>query len=120
MVELLAQAVPWQRRADGPAALALLDLDHFKRINDTLGHQVGDAVLQRFAERAKTALRAGDALARWGGEEFLLLMPGTSVAESRLLFAAPAPAVGFGGLCRPGAGLVGELFSRCGGLRQRR
>ncbi len=78
MVELLAQEQPRQRRAGGPMALALLDIDWFKRINDTHGHPAGDAVLQRFAEVARAQLRAGDALARWGGEEFLLLMPATT------------------------------------------
>lgn len=82
MVELLAQEQPRQRRAGGPMALALLDIDWFKRINDTHGHQVGDAVLQRFAEIARQQLRAGDALARWGGEEFLLLMPATTAHDA--------------------------------------
>ena len=77
LVELLAQEQPRQRRAGGAMALALLDIDFFKRVNDTHGHQAGDAVLRRFADLAGSALRAGDALARWGGEEFLLLMPGT-------------------------------------------
>lgn len=83
MVELLAQEQPRQRRAGGPMALALLDIDWFKRINDTHGHQIGDGVLQRFAELARQQLRAGDALARWGGEEFLLLMPATTAAEAQ-------------------------------------
>lgn len=82
MVELLAQEQPRQRRAGGPMALALLDIDWFKRINDGHGHQIGDAVLQRFAELARQQLRAGDALARWGGEEFLLLMPATTASEA--------------------------------------
>lgn len=82
MSELLAQERPRQQRAGGPMALALLDIDHFKRINDRHGHQVGDAVLQRFAELARAELRGGDALARWGGEEFLLLLPGTPPAAA--------------------------------------
>jgi len=82
METLLAQEQQRQRRAGAPMALALLDLDWFKRINDTHGHQVGDAVLQRFAEIARNQLRAGDALARWGGEEFLLLMPGTTAGDA--------------------------------------
>jgi diguanylate cyclase (GGDEF)-like protein len=61
-------------------ALALLDIDHFKRINDSHGHDTGDAVLRRFAQAASARLRAGDALARWGGEEFLLVMPGATLA----------------------------------------
>jgi diguanylate cyclase (GGDEF)-like protein len=54
--------------------LALLDLDHFKRVNDRLGHAEGDRVLREFARQARTQLRASDILGRWGGEEFLLVM----------------------------------------------
>ena len=57
--------------------LALLDIDHFKSINDTYGHAAGDEVLHDFAQQAQTVLRNGDVLARWGGEEFLLLLPDT-------------------------------------------
>ena len=55
--------------------LALIDLDHFKRINDVHGHAAGDQVLQSFAEVAGSCLREGDVLARYGGEEFVLLLP---------------------------------------------
>ena len=67
--------------ADGsPLALVLLDLDHFKRVNDTHGHAVGDAVLRDVAALLRQGLRAGDALFRIGGEEFALLLPGASPA----------------------------------------
>jgi len=56
-------------------ALAVVDIDHFKRVNDAHGHAAGDRVLQCFAKEAVAALREGDILARWGGEEFLLLLP---------------------------------------------
>ncbi len=62
--------------------LALLDIDHFKRINDGHGHAAGDAVLRRFADCAQTQVRAGDMLARWGGEEFLLVMPATASTQT--------------------------------------
>lgn len=52
-----------------------MDLDHFKRINDQHGHQAGDAALRHFAETARQVLRQTDTLARWGGEEFLLMLP---------------------------------------------
>lgn len=58
--------------------LALIDLDHFKRINDVYGHAAGDQVLQTFAEVARACLRETDVLARYGGEEFVLLMPNCS------------------------------------------
>ncbi|MGM9484809.1 diguanylate cyclase [Roseateles sp. NT4] len=58
-----------------PMTLGLLDIDHFKRINDTYGHDVGDAVLRRVAEAAAKALRSSDSLGRYGGEEFLMVLP---------------------------------------------
>lgn len=61
--------------------LALIDLDHFKRINDTYGHAVGDRVLQTFAAVARACLRDDDILARYGGEEFVLLLPDTDVDQ---------------------------------------
>lgn len=67
-------------RSGKPFAVALLDLDHFKRINDTHGHGIGDEVLRRFADLASVAMRQSDTVARWGGEEFLVLMPETAVA----------------------------------------
>jgi diguanylate cyclase len=82
MMELLGQQRPYVRRTEGSMALALLDIDWFKKVNDTHGHQVGDTVLQRFADLARSQLRAGDSLARWGGEEFLLLMQDTTEVEA--------------------------------------
>lgn len=60
----------------GPAfALAILDVDHFKHVNDRFGHAMGDAVLRAFAEQVARGLRGGDCVARYGGEEFLLVLP---------------------------------------------
>ena len=64
------------------SALAILDLDHFKAINDTYGHQTGDDVLRQFAHRLVGTLRRGDLIARWGGEEFLVLLSGATVREA--------------------------------------
>jgi diguanylate cyclase (GGDEF)-like protein len=60
----------------------MLDIDHFKRVNDTYGHSVGDQVLQGLAALAKTSLRQVDILARYGGEEFVVLLPETDIEEA--------------------------------------
>ncbi len=60
------------------SCIALLDIDFFKQVNDQHGHATGDAVLRCFSAAARTSLRADDVLARWGGEEFLLLLPDTA------------------------------------------
>lgn len=93
-----------QARQDGrPLCLALLDLDHFKRVNDRWSHQVGDLVLVKVAALLKTLLRDSDWVARWGGEEFAIVFTDTSLQEaieicqrlrlaiSRLDFAPEAP-----------------------------
>jgi diguanylate cyclase (GGDEF)-like protein len=64
-----------QRYGNGPSIM-MLDLDNFKAVNDTRGHQHGDAVLVHFAERTRQVLRRADRLGRYGGEEFLVLLPG--------------------------------------------
>ncbi|RZI80950.1 MAG: GGDEF domain-containing protein [Rubrivivax sp.] len=75
MQQRIEQEVSTQRRTGESFCLALLDLDHFKRINDQHGHAMGDQVLKEFAAAALDVLRQTDVLARWGGEEFLLLLP---------------------------------------------
>jgi diguanylate cyclase (GGDEF)-like protein len=73
------------KRTEEPLALILIDIDHFKRWNDSLGHAAGDAILKRIAEVMKTLLRSSDVLARYGGEEFALLAPGTSADGAQQL-----------------------------------
>lgn len=65
-----------------PMSAMLLDIDHFKNINDRFGHDCGDRVLQRVAQLLSKSCREGDILARWGGEEFVLLLPETDLAQA--------------------------------------
>ncbi|CAM4043328.1 diguanylate cyclase [Roseateles saccharophilus] len=79
MQALMDQELLRSRRHGHDFCIALLDLDHFKRVNDLHGHAAGDAVLRAFAQAGQAALRATDVLARWGGEEFIVLMPDTAM-----------------------------------------
>jgi len=78
-IDRLARA---RREQDVPYALVLVDVDHFKSVNDTLGHQAGDEVLQVVAQVLASAVRPGDVPARYGGEEFALLLPGATSVEA--------------------------------------
>lgn len=73
------------RRHDQPFSVALVDVDHFKLVNDTYGHSAGDIVLQELAARLKDTLRVEDVAGRWGGEEFLLLLPMTDIPGARVV-----------------------------------
>lgn len=95
MHQRLAQEQRRFNRHGSPFSLALIDLDYFKRINDTLGHAFGDKVLRAFADEATATLRDSDLIARWGGEEFLVLLPDTPASQAvaiiqRLLNRMPA------------------------------
>lgn len=70
-------------RGGRPFSVVLIDLDHFKRINDSHGHASGDEVLRAFAAEAVAMLRSSDLMARWGGEEFLLLLPDTQAPQAQ-------------------------------------
>ena len=70
------------RRHGGQLALALIDIDDFKRLNDTLGHHVGDEALVHLVKVLRAALRPSDLLCRFGGEEFVLLLPDTALNEA--------------------------------------
>lgn len=74
------------RRAGKKLVLAMVDLDHFKQVNDTYGHDVGDQVLLFFAQLARSVLRESDHMFRYGGEEFMLLLPDTDIKGAEFLF----------------------------------
>ena len=69
-------------REEKPCALLFVDIDHFKRINDTYGHPAGDTVLREFAACVRPCLREEDVLGRWGGEEFLIVLPGAAAERA--------------------------------------
>ena len=73
--EHLLQAISRAQRSNGKVALGFIDLDHFKHINDTMGHKAGDSVLVTLSERLSAVLRNVDTLSRWGGDEFVVLLP---------------------------------------------
>ena len=72
----------YARRYKGALSIALMDIDHFKDINDTYGHNIGDMVLTEIAALVRSHIRESDIVARWGGEEFVILFPHTNPDEA--------------------------------------
>lgn len=80
----LRQAIDSANNGGAPVSVLIADIDHFKRVNDTWGHDAGDAVLKEFAKRIIDGLRALDLASRYGGEEFVVMMPGAGLAEAAI------------------------------------
>ena len=97
----LEREIARAQRHQHALSLALLDIDHFKRVNDTYGHQNGDEVLKSFARTVTRVLRKGDSLYRYGGEEFVVLLPhadavGAGIAARRIIGAVAAAPIQLG------------------------
>lgn len=82
MEETLGREIAYAKRENDTAAVMLLDIDHFKKYNDTYGHDAGDTVLCTIAKLLQDNVRAGDVACRYGGEEFLLILPKISIEEA--------------------------------------
>jgi two-component system chemotaxis response regulator CheY len=83
--ESVTLALSAARRHGRPLSIISIDLDHFKKVNDTFGHSVGDRVLTEFSNLLKELVRVEDIASRWGGEEFIILLPDTSREEAATL-----------------------------------
>jgi diguanylate cyclase (GGDEF)-like protein len=93
--ELLGLQFNLSERNVAPLTVAFIDLDHFKQVNDRFGHDAGDRVLVNAVAALRNGLRTGDILIRWGGEEFILILPGIS-ADQACTALARMRAAGFG------------------------
>ena len=81
----LGEELARARRNASPLACLMIDVDHFKTVNDRFGHLIGDEVLREVAQRIEAQVRASDVAARYGGEEFVILLPGTGLTEAEPL-----------------------------------
>ncbi len=100
-LERLSQEFSRSVRSNEPLGAVLFDIDHFKAVNDTYGHEAGDEVLKAVADSVKGVLREGDTLMRYGGEEFLAVLPGAGEADvgalgERIRRVVESTAIGFG------------------------
>jgi diguanylate cyclase (GGDEF)-like protein len=84
-LEAMQREIERYKRYDAPLGLVIWDIDHFKQFNDRYGHAEGDAVLRLVARTAESMVRATDFVARWGGEEFVILLPATDRAGTRVV-----------------------------------
>ncbi len=81
-MEIMSMEMARSRRSGTPLSFILTDIDRFKRINDTFGHQAGDRVLQHFADILSASIRPYDTIGRYGGEEFVVCLPGTDLPQA--------------------------------------
>jgi diguanylate cyclase (GGDEF)-like protein len=84
---LLTQEFNMHKRTEAPLSLILCDIDHFKRINDKYGHLTGDSILQEIGSILRATMRGTDICGRWGGEEFLIICPDTSLEGAVVIIA---------------------------------
>jgi len=85
MDEVFSQEIKTSQRYHSPLSVIMLDVDHFKSINDQFGHLIGDRVLEKIAQQIKSNLRTNDFLGRWGGEEFLIICPSTNIGDAKIV-----------------------------------
>jgi diguanylate cyclase (GGDEF)-like protein len=118
--KLLDQSIRQAHRHKRQLAVVFLDLDRFKHVNDTLGHQAGDQLLQEFATRLKACLRDSDTVARLGGDEFVALLPEideeryVAAVAQKILTATAAPFVLLGQECRVTASIGISIYPQDG------
>lgn len=118
LMSRLQQEVQRSHRQSTGFVVAMVDIDRFKQINDAYGHEIGDLALTEVARTLGADLREYDACGRWGGEEFLLLLPFTSLADAHGILQRKLEAIR--GLEIPGLALTGQHLSISAGLAEHR
>ena len=83
--EIIGFKIIESKHTNSPLSMILFDIDHFKKINDTYGHLVGDTVLRELSEVVRASIRESEYFVRWGGEEFIILLPGTSLEGAKMV-----------------------------------
>ncbi len=94
LLDSLSQEIARSHRCDRPLCVMILDIDHFKKVNDTFGHLVGDEVLREFSKRIASAKREDDLLCRYGGEEFVVILGETHLQDAMAIAEKCIRAVG--------------------------
>jgi len=94
VLDQLDREVARARREGRPIAVVMTDLDHFKQVNDTYGHPAGDAILRQSADRLRGVIRDYDFIGRYGGEEFLMVLPGCTMSAAQQIAERARAAIG--------------------------